>query len=287
MPICGIYKITNKINNLVYIGQSVDIFSRWRFHAKAKDNLKIHQAIQQYKITNFMFEIIEQCPKEELDKQEIYWINYYNSYNNGYNMTPGGKTAIISTKNGKPVAQYTLSGMLIDTYNSVKEAQEKTGIAQISGCCRGERKTAGNFQWQYYESFPEQQIRCIEAPILTQMVTQYSMNGEKIQDFNSISDAARAVHISPSSINIVCHNKGYSAGGYRWSYFGKPLIKSFPKSGSKKSVLQFGLNGQFIKRYDSISDAARAVNASPSGISSVCKGTQKTCKKFIWKYEKD
>lgn len=91
---CGIYKITNLINNKVYIGQSIDIKQRWynhlHHHQRFKD-LPLYRAFKKYGITNFTFNIIEECNIQDLDEREKYWIQYYNSYNNGYNMTTGGQ----------------------------------------------------------------------------------------------------------------------------------------------------------------------------------------------------
>ena len=86
----GIYKVTNKINGKVYIGQSVDIGRRWHTHMTAKDDIYFHKAIQKYGVENFEWEVIEQCKKSELDEREIYWIEYYDSFNKGYNRTKGG-----------------------------------------------------------------------------------------------------------------------------------------------------------------------------------------------------
>ena len=91
---CGIYKITNLINNKVYIGQSIDIEQRWynhlHRHQRSKD-LPLYRAFKKYGITNFAFNIIEECNVQNLDEREKYWIQYYDSYNNGYNMTTGGQ----------------------------------------------------------------------------------------------------------------------------------------------------------------------------------------------------
>lgn len=94
---CGIYKITNKINQKSYIGQSIHIEERWKQHIYSSNNINhssyndyIHKAIRKYGIDNFTWEILEICPREELNEKEIYWIAFYDSYNNGYNMTPGG-----------------------------------------------------------------------------------------------------------------------------------------------------------------------------------------------------
>lgn len=86
----GIYKVTNKINGKVYIGQSVDIGRRWRQHMTAEDDIYFHKAIQKYGVENFEWEVIEKCKKSELDERESYWIEYYDSFNKGYNCTRGG-----------------------------------------------------------------------------------------------------------------------------------------------------------------------------------------------------
>ena len=86
----GIYKVTNKVNGKVYIGQSVDIGRRWRQHMTAEDDIYFHKAIQKYGVENFEWEVIEKCKKSELDERESYWIEYYDSFNKGYNCTKGG-----------------------------------------------------------------------------------------------------------------------------------------------------------------------------------------------------
>lgn len=96
---CGIYIIKNSINNLVYIGQSVDISVRWNAHKrsalnkKAQDHYtKIHQAMNKLGVKNFYCELLEECKYNELSEKEIYWIEKLNSYENGYNMTRGGES---------------------------------------------------------------------------------------------------------------------------------------------------------------------------------------------------
>ena len=92
---CGIYKITNNINQKVYIGQSIDIIRRWRNHKSFNESLcghyPLYQAFKKYGLENFSFEIIEECLPQELNDKEIYWIDFYNSYYNGYNQTTGGQ----------------------------------------------------------------------------------------------------------------------------------------------------------------------------------------------------
>lgn len=86
----GIYKITKKENGKSYIGQSNDIKRRFKEH-QYKTDIPIELAIQKYGVDAFTYEVIEECPLEELDKKEKYWISYYNTYKGfGYNCSEGG-----------------------------------------------------------------------------------------------------------------------------------------------------------------------------------------------------
>lgn len=95
----GIYKITNLINNKIYIGQSTNIKKRWNDHKSSafNDNSKVYdyplyRAIRKYGLDNFSFEIIEECLIEELNEKECSWINLTKSFYKdfGYNMSLGG-----------------------------------------------------------------------------------------------------------------------------------------------------------------------------------------------------
>ena len=88
----GIYKITDKISGKSYVGQSIHIFNRWKEHARSIRKEKgINGNDASLKLENLTFEILELCSAEELDDKEIYWIKYYDSYNNGFNKTSGGQ----------------------------------------------------------------------------------------------------------------------------------------------------------------------------------------------------
>ena len=95
----GIYKIENLINHKIYIGQSINIERRWKDEKRlAFDpqdesyNYPLSRAFRKYGLDNFNFEIIEECSVDILSQRERYWINYYNSFFDGYNQTLGGET---------------------------------------------------------------------------------------------------------------------------------------------------------------------------------------------------
>jgi len=92
----GVYKFTNKFNRKVYIGQSVNIEKRYKEHKRSinidYNNYWIN-AIKKYGFDNFDFEVLIECPKENLNYWERFYISYYCSNNPdyGYNKTSGGQ----------------------------------------------------------------------------------------------------------------------------------------------------------------------------------------------------
>ena len=96
--ISGIYCITNNINGKQYIGLSKDCQKRWWDHysksytSEREDDKKkaLYRAMRKYGRENFSFQIIEECPEEQLKEREIYWIKKLDTYNKGYNETFGG-----------------------------------------------------------------------------------------------------------------------------------------------------------------------------------------------------
>jgi len=92
---CGIYKITNIKTKECYIGQAVDIASRWKQHAKCGLGIdtppanKLYKAIQEYGIWNFSWEFLEECSSKDLNEKEKYYIDLYKSKDYGYNSNKG------------------------------------------------------------------------------------------------------------------------------------------------------------------------------------------------------
>ena len=121
-----IYKITNKVNGKSYIGQTRNsVEFRWRQHYKAHDNKYFHRAIDKYGKENFIVETLEECDIADLDSREIYYIDKYDTFNNGYNMTKGGSGyhEHVSCKNGYIVVddKYDeIKGMYLSGFSAAK-----------------------------------------------------------------------------------------------------------------------------------------------------------------------
>jgi len=157
----GIYKITNKINNKVYIGQSINIEQRWGQHKRNAFNENCHtynyplyRAIRKYGIENFTFEIIEECSSEILTVKEQQWIDYYNSLNSqyGYNIVPA-----IDSKKGENCNWAMLTNQQFDIIVSLLKETNilMTDIGKmfnVSGSCiedinKGRRRHQDNIDY--------------------------------------------------------------------------------------------------------------------------------------------
>lgn len=105
--ICGIYKITNTINDKCYIGKAKNIYKRfWSHKNESKKEIPsrraspgLFRAIKKYGIEVFTFEILEEVElnDELLKVRELYWQDYFNSYENccGYNLRRDSETKMI------------------------------------------------------------------------------------------------------------------------------------------------------------------------------------------------
>lgn len=78
--VVGIYKITSP-SGKVYIGQSADIFQRWRAHESEFKNqnktTNLHNSFSEHGFENHIFEVVKPCEKFELDELERYYQEEY------------------------------------------------------------------------------------------------------------------------------------------------------------------------------------------------------------------
>lgn len=78
----GIYKITNILNDKVYIGYSSDVDTRWTEHKSGSSNIQLRKDIRALGTNNFKFEIIEEVSDiSDIEAKETYWIKNYQANN--------------------------------------------------------------------------------------------------------------------------------------------------------------------------------------------------------------
>lgn len=81
--VTGIYKITNTINGLVYVGKSVDIRNRWTQHIRRAVGVEretqnlLYPAMREFEVWNFSFEVLEECEQDQLSEREKFYQSVY------------------------------------------------------------------------------------------------------------------------------------------------------------------------------------------------------------------
>lgn len=137
-----IYKITNQINGKSYIGKTErTVEERWKNHQrnikKLGDRLPLYKALKKYGIENFSIETLEECDNLILDEREIYWIDYFHTYGQGYNCTGGGEGGIKDYHEDiDEIIQRYLNGERLDLlckeykhdYTSIRSKIEAKGV---------------------------------------------------------------------------------------------------------------------------------------------------------------
>ena len=200
-----IYKVTNKINSKVYIGQTTNKRGfNGRYAAKGKGiermynyylnskkqkgksscNEHLFKSIKKYGFDNFEvnkeFDIAFSF--DELNIKEKLWIKYYNSIDEkyGYNILEGGssftkddlkrmgKNRIGKFRGSKsPHAKKVICLNTKKIYNCILDAEYVTGINHnsICSCCKNGLYTTGNTSWMYYEDYIKSDKNTIEEKI--------------------------------------------------------------------------------------------------------------------------
>lgn len=140
-----IYKYTNKINNMIYIGQTSTTLARRdsKHMSQLNDNTYFHRALKKYGRENFILEVIEDnISLNEIDEKEIYWIKELNAYyktGKGYNMTKGGKW---STPTQKITHDEEVKELILNTDLTFQEIAD---LFQVSLSCISDINTGRTF----------------------------------------------------------------------------------------------------------------------------------------------
>src|SRR5208283_148386 len=147
-----IYKITNTINGKIYIGQSkFSLDKRWKEHLRdynrSYKNNHFYNAIRKYGIDCWIFEVLEEVNDiSNLNEAEMKWIEYYDTFNNGYNSTTGGDGGYIRSEETKEKMRKPKS----------EETKEKMRQAQLGHIVTEEHKEKmKNNHWSKREKAEE------------------------------------------------------------------------------------------------------------------------------------
>jgi group I intron endonuclease len=206
----NIYKITNTITGKAYIGAtSKPVNARWKqhIHDSRKDRCKfrsLYQAIRKYGKDNFEVQLIEIT--DDAETRERYWITFYDTFRNGYNDTLGGA--------GRSFVDEEL---VISTYKRVSSKIKTAELLKL------DKDTVHDILDKH-----SHEIRILKNVPNSKPVYQYTMDGERIEWFESSGEAARKIiklglshgnsHSTGNRIRDVANGKMKSAYGYIWKF---------------------------------------------------------------------
>ncbi len=217
-----IYKIVNRVNGKVYIGQTTDtIEHRFQDHIaeslrERSKNRPLYRAFAKYGLENFYIEQVETLSPdtELLQQREIFWIAHYKSFcgdhdSCGYNATRGGD-----------------SKLLFDYEFIAQDLAKTNSLLQTSRNCGCTTDTVVKVAKIYNIQFKTAQEWAREKH--SKAINQYDIDGNLLQTFTNKEDAERWIRMQGISnskggaihthIVEVCKGKRRSAYGYKWQY---------------------------------------------------------------------
>lgn len=302
--VSGIYKITNHASSKCYVGQSRDIYARWRDHLnrlrKGKHNNDYLQKSWNAHIeSDFSFIVLEMCDISILDDLEEKYIKKYDSANPkyGYNLTTGGKNFDYSVSSKKIknlwiVLQFTLGDKFIKRHNSVREANKMygkhPGTGMISSVCSGSKPSAYGYIWKWEKNvlnahlLVENKEFSLEKYPLNpngKIILQFTLDNKFIKRYKSSYQASKLYNskIQPSQIKLVCDGEQKQAMGYVWRYEetfdgASNLVDSdefsiieYPLVKYRNSVIQLSKDSKIINKFETCQQAERVVNPKDNG----------------------
>lgn len=259
-----VYKHTAP-NGKVYIGitcHQENIIKRFGQNGEGyKTQRKFYRAIQKYGWDNFDHEILEKdlTSLDDANAREQYYIKLFDSHSNGYNSTDGGDGTLgrqysdeerkirSERMSGENNHMYGKTGELSPNYGVKFSEEHKRKIAEANIGKKISKETRDKLSKSQKERYKNKE--------------NHPMFGRK--------------HRQESIDNMILHRRSYK--GKDNPNYGKHCV-------SRKKVMQLTKTFEFVSFYDSILEASRITEIDNSGISKVCKGLQKTCGGYIWRY---
>jgi hypothetical protein len=199
----------------------------------------------------------------------------------------------------KPVVKFDLNGKKLCEYDSIRDAAEDVGVSHtsIAAALSNNTKSSGGFIWRYKG---DEKNVAPRAPDIkrNRAVIKYSFAGKKIMEYISVKDAAEDIGVNYTSIVKACTSKK-SCGGFMWGYKDNVMQKtskleenhSFTPSdvhfSNVKAIVKFDLDGNRLKEYPSIKEAANAHNTNSLNISRACRHELDNFGGFIWTFKEE
>jgi group I intron endonuclease len=204
-----IYKIQNKIDGKIYVGQTRnELQKRWNEHCKKQSNCRyLKSAIKKYNISNFDFSLICICFDDDLDKNEVYYIKKYNTISpNGYNLREGGNSGAHHEETKKKISEALKNRTdIIYGKHQLGKPHSEEIKQKISNSLKGIKHS-------------ESSINKRRILLTKNTVFQMNIDGDIINTFNGYVEAAKSIGTSKGYIWRACNGQTKDAKcfGFIW-----------------------------------------------------------------------
>lgn len=237
-----IYKIENTINHKVYIGQTSQergfkdrycrkgqgierVYNSYLYEQKHNRYYNVHlfRAIEKYGFDAFVVDEVFDVAlsQDELKDKEIFYIEQFDSFYNGYNCTLGGDGMLgYSAPSGKDnkysmrVCQISPDNKLIKIWDSLGDIKREFGISGgcISNVCTGRKETSMGFVWVYEKDYDatkdySRTPKTRGGGNFSKPVLLLDSNNNIIQEFFSAVEASATLGISKQEVSKICKHQ--------------------------------------------------------------------------------
>lgn len=278
-----VYMHTNKINGKKYIGQTCQDFNKRCGHngCNYKRCLVFYNAIQKYGWDNFEHKILfDGLTSDEANEKETELIRFYKTQNRdfGYNVKKGGnhgefpeeiKEKIRQKKIGQKLSEETKDKLRKSSTGRFHTQKEKDKISKALK----EKYSKEEYHWSGKKHKEE-----------TKQKISASNKGKRFSNEhrNNLSKALKGKFLGE---NNPLFGKNHTEEAKMKMSKAKKGVYMGTKNWNSKPVIQYDLQGNFIKEWEYISLASKELDICLSSIGQCCKGKLKKAGGFVWKYK--
>ena len=213
----GIYCIENLVNHKKYIGQSNNVYYRWKQHkyelnCGTHDNDYLQKAWNKYGEDNFIFYVIEFCDIDKLNECEIYYIEFYNTFlnkENGYNLTSGGQANKKYSPDVCDKISKSLKGHQVSDSTRRRISENHADISGEKHPMYGKK----------HSDESKNKMRLAQTGVVSprrNLNPVYCIELDKV--FDDATAASKIFNIDSSGILKCCRKERKTCGGYSWMF---------------------------------------------------------------------
>jgi len=257
----GIYIIENIKTNKYYVGSSTNTHKRLNSHKgllirNKHHSYKLQGSFNKHGISNFNFKVIEDIyfpndydkptKLEYLECREEYYINKYNSYKLGYNVSEIPR--IVGNTNTKESIE-----------KGIKTRRER-GSYNISEITR-QRRSEGIKNSEVFKLTFASRIQKLLKPVY-----QYDLEGNFLKEWESSDKIVEELNVTKSTLLKNIYGQYRRCSTFIFSYEKQEKVKSYAKQiendppPSCKYIKMYDMNKQLLRVYNSAKDCAKDLN---------------------------